>query len=147
MKNQFIAISALVIIASSPVQGDAVIKIPNIAGKTQEQVFKILGKPTKSETVKPSKTPCPCPKNIYNNGAVEIIYINGRADWITINELGNASYTKDSLELLGLPVKDPTFSNSFVKRWENIPGLNEVSFFPKNNGKDVDYIYIKTKTQ
>ena len=147
MKNQFIAISALVFIASSPVQGDTVIKIPSLAGKTPEQVLKILGKPTKSETAKPSNTPCPCPKNIYNNGAVEIIYINGRADWITINEIGNASYSKDSLELLGLPVKDPTFSNATVKRWENIPGFNEVSIFPKNNGRDVDYIYIKAKTK
>ena len=74
MKKYLIAISALVIIASSPVHGDTVIKIPSIAGKTPEQVIKILGKPTKSETAKPSNTPCPCPKNIYNNGARNYIY-------------------------------------------------------------------------
>lgn len=147
MKNQFIAIAALVFIANSPVQGNAVIKIPNIAGKTHDQVLKILGKPIKSETAKPSNSPCPCPKNTYNNGAINIIFINGRADWISLREFGNAPYSKDSLELIGLPVIDPTFSNALVMRWKNIPNFNEVSIFSKSNGEDVDLIYIKSKTK
>lgn len=56
-----------------------------IAGKTQSQIAKLYGKPTSAETVKPSRTPCPCPKRIYKGGEIEIVFINGKADWITIN--------------------------------------------------------------
>lgn len=124
----------------------AVIQIPNIAGQSQEQVANILGKPTKSEIVKASRTPCPCPKNSYLNGKVEIVFIRGRADWITVNNLKDVPFLNDSLTLLGLPIKEPTFSNSFVKRWNNIPGLLSVQFAPMENGKDIHFALIKVVT-
>ena len=147
MKKLLIVFSILMVFANFPIQARTVINIPDIAGKTPEQVAKILGKATKTKMVKPSRTPCPCPKHIYKNGAVEVMFIGGRADWITVNELGAASYTKATLALLGLPIKKPTISNSFVMRWENIPGFFEVFLFPMSNGKDVFYAYIKTRTK
>lgn len=61
------------------------LKISDIAGNTPDVVAKVLGSPTSTETVNPSRTPCPCEKQIYKNGEIEIVFIEGRADWITIN--------------------------------------------------------------
>ncbi|NEZ64615.1 hypothetical protein D0962_17780 [Leptolyngbyaceae cyanobacterium CCMR0082] len=57
--------------------------VDQVAEKTPEEVVSILGEPSSQETVTPSNTPCPCDKFIYRGGKVEIVYINGKADWIT----------------------------------------------------------------
>ena len=59
--------------------------VADIAGKTPEEVTQILGSPTSTEIVVPSRTPCPCTKNDYQNSMIEIVFIEGKADWITIN--------------------------------------------------------------
>lgn len=59
--------------------------IDNIAGKNEEETEQILGNSELKESVNPSRTPCPCPKNTYLGGTVEIVFIKGKADWITIN--------------------------------------------------------------
>ncbi|AUD06823.1 hypothetical protein [Spirosoma pollinicola] len=56
-----------------------------IAGKSPKAIEKIFGKPGNLTTVHPSGTPCPCPKKVYLNGLIEIVYMRGKADWITIN--------------------------------------------------------------
>jgi hypothetical protein len=55
-----------------------------IAGQTPAGVDAVLGAPIASEQVSPSNTPCPCPKVVYRGG-IEVVYINGRADWLTVN--------------------------------------------------------------
>lgn len=68
-----------------PSQTLPAIKISNIAGKTSNEVDKYLGAPTSTETVNPSHTPCPCEKNFYKNGEIEVVFMEGKADWITVN--------------------------------------------------------------
>jgi hypothetical protein len=131
-------------VTMSPRQALPTIKISDIAGKSPSEVAKILGSPTSTETVKPSGTPCPCPKQSYRDGKIEIVFIAGKADWITINGLNNAPYSSETLTLFGIEQKPASFSNDSVMRWENIPGLSEVSIFPAQGG--VDYVYIKTAT-
>jgi hypothetical protein len=63
-----------------------IVDVDLLASKSEPEILKILGSPQKSETVNPSKTPCPCPKNYYSDGVIEIVFINGKADWITVNE-------------------------------------------------------------
>jgi len=131
--------------SSSPqVSQKTSIKISDIAGKNPDQVAKIFGAPTASETVKPSRTPCPCPKNSYKDGTIEIVFIEGKADWITINSLDDAPYSAETLTLLGIEQKPASFSNENVMRWENIPGLLEVYIFPAQGS--VNYAYVKTAT-
>jgi hypothetical protein len=62
-----------------------VVNVDNLAGKSKREIVKILGKPNYVEKVNPSRTPCPCDKYNYLNDLVEIVFINGKADWITIN--------------------------------------------------------------
>ncbi|KGF72849.1 hypothetical protein DO97_03735 [Neosynechococcus sphagnicola sy1] len=127
-------------VATSPTHSEAVIvNVPKIAGKNQAQVSKVIGKP---KSCKQSKYGRKC---IYTKADTEIVFIKGKADWITINKMPGAKYDKSSLALLGFPVKTPTFANLNAMRWGNIPGFLEVSFFPE--GSSISYAYIKTKTE
>lgn len=124
--------------------------LSSVAAQAPHVVAAVLGAPDGIEMVRPSNTPCqdqPCQKAIYQGGKYEIVFINGVADWITINN--TLAYRLDAavVEYLGLPKITPTFSNpKVVIRWENIAGLQEVSAF--NNGSDrVAYFYVKCTTK
>lgn len=71
--------------APSTQNSEVTVKISEIAGKTPPQITQMSGSPTSTKTVNPSRTPCPCSKYTYSNGAIEIVFIEGVADWITVN--------------------------------------------------------------
>jgi hypothetical protein len=73
-----------------------VVDIDKIAGKTPSEVKAVLGETEKKEKSNPSGTPCPCDKCYYLNELVEIIYMNGKADWITVNN--SSSFYKSNKE-------------------------------------------------
>ncbi len=140
--GKILAVVALLLtsIASSGICAEVVIfDVPQVAGKSQDQVSKIIGKP---ESCEQSKYGQNC---TYAKAGTEIVFINGKADWITINEMPGAKYDKNSLSLLGIPVKAPTFVGVDSMRWENIPGFLEISLFPQ--GSSIFYAYVKTKTK
>ncbi|MDO9167924.1 MAG: hypothetical protein Q7U18_02340 [Methylobacter sp.] len=177
--------------------------IPKLAGKTQAEVEVLLGEPVfcaKSE----SALNCS-----FQEDEIEIVFIDGKADWITVNgafrspaysqkvegktkaealallgdpvfcvkeqsalhcsfkdgdvsvsvefidgkvsettvkgSLANAPYSKETLAMLGLTVKDASFSNEHVMRWDNIPGL--LSVMLHSEGKTVSVATIKVKTK
>lgn len=120
------------------------LNVPAIAGKSQAQVEVLLGPPVSSSSTNPSGTSCPCPKNTYK-GDIEVIYMNGVADWITINETDNLSFSKARITQLGLPDEPPTLSSSDSIRWENIAGIKQVELF--SSGQKIFYIEIKTNTE
>ena len=113
---------------------------------TPAQVEKVLGKPEKKESVKPSGTGCnPCPKMLYKKGKFEVVYIKGLADWITVNELTNLSFSKSVLSEFGLPAGNPGSQDDTGMRWDKYSGFLSISLFGYD-GKS-DYIYFKTKTK
>jgi hypothetical protein len=60
--------------------------LETIALKTPATIKTILGSPVETglwKTTVPTRVPCPCQKMTYKNG-IEITYIKGRADWITL---------------------------------------------------------------
>lgn len=116
----------------------AVVDIATIAGKSEADVGLVLGEPLSCEDVSQGK------KCLYQQGDTEIVYISGKADWITIEALDVAPYSDMALSYIGLTASPPTFSNEFVKRWSGISGLLEVSIFPAPSS--VDYAYIKVIT-
>lgn len=82
----------------------------------------------------------------YDEGESEIVFINGTADWITINNMGSAPYSAGALEYLGISKKSPDFkSKENGIRWNNIHGLREVLIFPF--GQYIFYAYIKVFTK
>ena len=78
-------------IASEPL-----LKISDIARKTPAELEKQFGFPTSTEIVNPSSTPCPCDKNAYRDGEIEVVFMNGKADWITVNLPANKIDTSGS---------------------------------------------------
>jgi len=175
--------------------------IPKLAGKTETEIEKLLGEPVFCSKAE-SALNCSFQEN-----EIEIVFIDGKADWITVNgefsspaytrtiegktkaealallgdpafcikdestlncsfkkgdvsvefvdgkvsestvkgSLGNASYSKDTLAMLGLPIKDPTFSNEHIMRWENISGRLDVTLHSEGNRVSFATIKVKTK--
>ncbi|KAF2338546.1 hypothetical protein [Flavobacterium tistrianum] len=129
---------------------EVIIDIKKIVGKNREEIDKILGKSDKVEPFSESSTPCkniPCEKAFYQKDKFEIIFIDGKSDWITINDLSQYDFSEDNIEILGLPYSVPDFNNPRdLIRWKNIEGINEINIF--NNGSDkISYAYIKVKTE
>lgn len=60
--------------------------LSKIAGKNLSEVESYLGKFTKAEKVNPSGVSCPCHKYYFKGDEVEIVFINDKADWITISK-------------------------------------------------------------
>lgn len=80
-------------------------KVATIAGKSPQEVEKVLGKPMFSSSVSPSLAPCPCDQKNYEHGLIEIIYIRGKADWITIN------LPKEKVDTVGSYLSTQVFKN------------------------------------
>lgn len=118
------------------------LEIKNIAGHSPKEVATALGEATEMEPIKIDGKKNP--KYSYKAGAVEIVYINGKADWITIT-LNNGTFDKTALGIIGLPEADPATSNQNVMRWKGHEGLLSISLFPKEGG--IDYFYIKAATE
>jgi hypothetical protein len=116
-----------------------IVELSKISGRAVKEVEKLLGPPT--ETAKTEKGP----KRIYKEGSIEVVYINEKADWITVTPTKKIPFTKDALKELGLEVTHPTFSNEHVMRWESLKDYQFISIFPGPNG--IDYIYVMTKTK
>lgn len=119
---------------------EPVIDVSKIAKKTKAEVEKVLGKPSSEEQSKYG------PKLTYQKGKVEVVYIQGKADWITISDLNALSFDEKVLQAVGIPTHKPTFKNENVIRWEPCGELLFVSAFPTTNQK-VDYVYVKATTK
>lgn len=117
--------------------------IREIAAHAEVEVHPMLGKGKREEVVKIDGRSWP--KYTYKDGAVEIVYINGKADWITIS-LNEGKFDKTALGIIGLPVAEPTEASKNVLRWENYEGIKEISLFPKADGT-IDYFYLKVLTK
>lgn len=115
-----------------------IIDVLSISGKTKVELGSILGSPKSCTSIKYGE------KCEYSKARTEIVFINNKADWITVNQLNNIPYSADALEFIGIPKSSPSFSNDNVMRWKNINGFLEIAIFP--SGKKVNYAYIKVKT-
>lgn len=116
-----------------------VIDIPRIALKSKGEVTAAMGNPSGCEETKYGE------KCSFTPGETEIVFIDGKADWITVNDMAALPYSEDSLAALGLPVVSPAFRGQDSLRWGSIAGLREVTFF--SSGESVWYAYIKAKTE
>lgn len=111
-----------------------------IEGKTKAETLKLLGDPVYCVKAK-SALQC-----AFREGDVSVEFTDGKVDGIIVKgDLSRASYSKDTLAVLGLPVKDATFSNKNVMRWENIPGLLSVTLHSQGNA--VSLVTVKAKTK
>jgi hypothetical protein len=129
-----------VILASSIGIANAapIVDVLKLAGKSQSEVAGYLGKETSCETIKYGK------KCYYTTGETEIVFIKGKADWITVESMDSVPFSKSALSALGLKEMRPTAKSSFVLKWEPIQGLRSVSVFKGASNADNAYIKVKT---
>lgn len=137
--HQFsLSFGALVIATCTVAEASSVVDIPKIAGQRMKQVGELLkAKPTCAKNKRGTKCD-------YNDSRIEIIFIDGKADWITVNGLEQVPFTDAAIVRLGFSEKSPVFRSPVVKRWNGLPGVLEVSIFKGQIG--TDYAYIKVKT-
>lgn len=116
-----------------------VIDLPLIAGKTKAEVSKVLGQPVRVSQVKGGE------KAHYTKGEVEIVFVNGKADWITVSAMGHVPFSAHALVELGLKESPPSLKNANVLRWQGLPGFLEIAVFPGQ--KNCDYAFIEVLTR
>ncbi|MFZ4504658.1 MAG: hypothetical protein ACOYM1_11995 [Methylovulum sp.] len=136
--KQMIFASAIAV-ASNIAVADAVIDVTKIAGKSKSEVTSYLGTPSSCGSSKYGE------KCQYKKGETEIVFIAGKADWITIEGVDEIPFSSAILGALGLEEKKPTFKNDFTLRWEGVQGIMEVSVFKGASASDYAYIKVKTK--
>lgn len=126
--------------------------LPRIILKSPDEVHAALGKPDS-----------PCEKGkyglkcVYQRGQVEIVFIKGRADWITYHNPPNVGFYPAALLHLG--VNCPTDVGKFTVggdaiRWSGTcAGLSSAQLFPGEGTAPVEgdfrrlgYVYIKAAT-
>jgi len=116
-----------------------VIDIPRIALKSKEEVVAVIGAPLECEETKHGE------KCSFAPGETEIVFIDGKADWITVSDMAAMPYSENSLAAIGLTVMPPSVLTTEPLAWNSIDGLRAVSFFP--SGKSIWYAYIRAKTE
>lgn len=136
----FMALPATLVAGAGNATG---LDLAQVAGKPKPVLEQVLGKADSCVTVSPSKVG-KVPKCIFQGGKVEIVFIDGKADWITVHEPG-VRFDQDAIAALGLAARKPDFSNAFTMRWKGIGGYREVAAFP-GAGNEVDYLYVRAVT-
>lgn len=123
---------------------EAIVDVSKIAGKSQAEVNKLLGKPLKTEKfdfeMGPNFTPLPVTMNYYlemlegEMGRVEIMFVDGGAQRIQVNLIGNEYYKDDernkNLAYAGLQVIEldpPVNEVQKVSIKDNVFGFHRVS--------------------
>lgn len=118
-----------------------VVELSQIAGKAKGDVAKVLGEPDSVSQTKSGE------KAHYKKGDIEIVFVNGKADWITVSAMGDVPFSPAALTVLGLKESPPSFKNANVIRWQGIPGFVEIAVFPGHKNCDYAYIEVLTRTK
>ncbi|WP_221393841.1 hypothetical protein [Dyadobacter sp. NIV53] len=118
-----------------------------VAMRNEQEVEAVLGKGKLDSYYKDDKAGCEkCPKMVYKEGKIEIIFINEIADRIMINNLSDFDF-EDRVILGLLDLKNnikPVLDTDEVKRWDNYEKYSQIAAFSKID--KIEYILIKCKT-
>lgn len=119
------------------------VDVSAIAGKTASEVDRVLGQPSSTETTRNAGRTLPV--RLYRADQVKVVFVAGKADWISVYQLDSHPFDSGVLDALGVPNSTPTWSGPAVLRWDGIAGLREISAFPNGSG-GTSYAYICVAT-
>lgn len=123
-----------------------VIDIKSVSNKSESEVKKLLGDGQIQKPWSDKKAGCAsCPRISYKGDSVEVIFVNGKSDRITVNNIPYPLQPEAVLASLGLQEAQASFSNEGLIRWNNVPGFHEIT--ASGNERQIDYILIQTKTE
>ena len=111
-----------------------IIDVPAIAHASQEKVEQLLGK---AEFCRKSRQGISCR---FAAHGTEIVFVQDKAERITINDLDDVSYDKAVITRFGLKNQEPEVSTEETISWGNITGIAAVSLFPDKD--KIDYALI-----
>lgn len=115
---------------------NVVMEVMQVVGKSEAEVSALLGRPSSCEDIHRARL-CRYPPD-----EDEVMFVAGKADMITVQQMDAVAFNADALDALGLGPVEPDHSNEHAIRWESIPELEEVTVFPGQGGS-VDYAYVK----
>ena len=127
------------IIFSPAFASEVRIDIRKIAGASKSEVAAELGEPLFCRDSKYGET---CG---YAQAETEIVFIKGKADWITIEEIDDVPFTESALGVVGLTPMRPNYRSDYEMRWQPYMPFLSISLF-KGSDKS-DYFYIKVATK
>lgn len=121
--------------------GGTILPLSRIAGKSFRQAKAVLGAPVTIHD------------DVLNNGwpvktvtwaqhGIEIEFVQGKAQWITINDPSPWNFDSFGLQALGLPESQDNDSGPAAKRWSNTNGCQEITAFLGGASRDISYVYI-----
>lgn len=116
----------------------AAIPLASFAGRTRDEVREQLGEPRRCEQGTDSE------RCVYDSLRVQITYIGGKADWITIPLYDVEDVlAPQTLARFGLPVRDPDVSDANSNLWRNLGGYREVRL---SGGEGTQLLFVKVTT-
>ena len=129
---------------SAPPPIPVVIDVSTIAGKTPPEVAGILGAPVRRGAAASDGKNYPAYH--YRNGRVQVVFVDGKADWITIQRLDSVPFARHALGAFGLPVAVPSSESAEVIRWTRVAGLRELSIFARpDSGVDYATVFVRSE--
>lgn len=122
------------------------LNVTKIAKQPKDVVDAYLGAPNFHETISPSNAPCPCEKYSYKENNIDIVFMNNKADWITVYKMNEIKYDSASiLKALGLKYTTPFLQDDYVIKWNDFDGYDQLSAFGDGKG-GLSYIFLKAIT-
>lgn len=114
-----------------------VLNVPELAAQPPGVVAQQLGEPLNCEASKYGKS---C---TYRD-KTEVVFINDRADWITVN--ADLPYSAEAMPLLGFKPARPSFDNEYSMRWSGEQGTLLIQLTPGAGGRAA-FAYVKVLTR
>lgn len=137
--NRILSACGLLGISVAATAAQPLVDVPKLAGQTKAAVAAKLGPPAACELGKYGE------KCRYEKPQVEIVFIKGKADWITVHAVAGRPYGPEIIELLGFKPTAPTFSTQHTIRWKNLDGILEANVAPGLPGQ-VQFVHFKVAT-
>lgn len=129
---------SLIFASSCVLAAEPVLPILTIAGKKKADVDAAIGNPTACDVVKLVL------KCYYKKGDTTVVFIDNKADRITVEALDQVALAQDALPALGLKTVPPAFQDTKIARWSHIHGILEITAFQA--AQRVDYALVKVRT-
>jgi len=113
-------------------------RIDEVAGKAEAEVAAVLGPPWNCESSKYSR------RCSYAPGSTEVVYIDGKADWLTVTALGESPLDDQLLMRVGLKPAKPGTASDEERVWTALAGLREVRAY--GTPERAQFLRIKVKS-
>ena len=123
-----------------PREHEVLFDVTLFAGKSSSELEQLLGESMVSQ--QPAAGGQNYPRRSYQDGAMEIVFVEDRAAWFVIHPEDALPFRKTTLEALGLPVTEPAiFHPMSFMRWRDYHGFREINFFA-NPDATIRYISV-----